>query len=358
MKNTKFLLALGSFCLALVLATPPFMSAHAEPASTPVKPIELSWSHQFPATYGQALAIADRAAEMEKRTKGRVKITLYPVGTLVSPVEMYEGVVQGVTDIGHSCPAYTRGRFPLQEVLELPGLYPFNAIVTSRVGDDFWRKFKPKEFSDTHLIYMHVHIPGTFSTVSKPIKTLDDLKGMRIRASGMAAELVEALGAVPVPMPASDAYDALRKGVIDGTVGSPNMLKGWRFAEVTKYTTIAPGAGYVTAFFAAMNLDKWNSLPEDIKKVFDEIGKESAEYHGKVWNEMEIEGSMFAKKQGHTFITLPPDELARWHERVIPLHLKYVEMLESKGLPGKEALDFCSSRAEAYSKIYPPLKLD
>ena len=351
MKRTRFIVTLGTVCLALIVATLPFMSAHA-------KTIQLSWSHQFPANYGQALAIADRAAEMEKRTEGRVKITLYPVGTLVSPVEMYEGVVKGVTDIGHSCPAYTRGRFPLQEVLELPGLYPFNATVTSRVGDDFWRKFRPKEFSDTHMLYMHVHIPGTFSTVSKPVRTLDDLRGMRIRAAGLAAELVEALGAVPVAMPASDAYDALRKGVIDGTVGSPNMLKGWRYADVTKFTTIAPGAGYVTAFFVAMNLDKWNSLPKDIQKVFDEIGKESAEYHGQTWNKMEIEGYEFAKKQGHTFITLPPDELNRWHEKVMPLHDKYVQKLESQGLPGKEALDFCKSQAEAYSKMYPPLKFD
>jgi len=358
MKNRRLLSVLGVICLALILAALPFIGACAKPAPTPVKPIELSWSHQFPASYGQAIAIADRAAEIERRTEGRVKFTLYPVGTLISPVEMYEGVVKGATDIGHSCPAYTRGRFPLQEVLELPGLYPFNAVVTSRVGDDFCRKFKPEEFADTHLLYLHVHIPGTIMTVDKPVRTLEDLKGMRIRATGIAAELVEALGAVPVPMPASDAYDALQKGVIDGTVGSPNMLKGWRFAEVTNYTTIAPGAGYVTGFFVAMNLDKWNSLPKDIQKVFDEVSKESAEYHGQAWNEMEIEGYKFAKELGHTFITLPPEELARWHERVIPLHDKYVQSVEDKGLPGKEALDYCKEQAEKYSKTYPPLELE
>lgn len=358
MKKRRLLLVMGFGCLALILVAIPFIDACAQPAPTPAKPIELRWAHQFPASYGQALAIADRAAEIGRRTKGRVKITLYPVGTLVSPVEMYEGVVKGVTDIGMSCPSYTRGRFPLQEVLELPGIYPFNAVVTSRVGDDFHRKFKPKEFADTHLLYMHVHIPGTFSTAHKPVRTLEDLKGMRIRATGIAAELVKALGAVPVPMPASDAYDALNKGVIDGTVGTPNMLKGWKFGEVTKYTTIAPGAGYVTGFFAAMNLNTWNSLPPDIQKVFDEVSKESAEYHGKVWNEMEMEGYKYAKERGHTFITLPPKESDRWLAAVMPLLDAYVKAMEAKGLPGKEGLAFSKEHAEKYSKTYPSLKLE
>lgn len=359
MKNRRLLLVMGFICLALILAALPFIGACAKPAPTPVKPIELSVSHLFPAAYGQAIAIADWTAEIERRTEGKVTFTLYPVGTLVSPVEMYEGVVKGATDIGMSCPSYTRGRFPLQEVLELPGLYPFNAVVTSRVGDDFCRKFKPEEFADTHLLYLHVHIPGTIMTVDKPVSALEDIKGMRIRATGMAAELVEALGAVPVPMPASDAYDALQKGVIDGTVGSPNMLKGWRFGEVTKYTTIAPEAGYVTGFFVAMNLDKWNALPRDMQKIFDEVSIEWVEYTGEAWNEMEIEGYKYAKEElGHTFITLPPEEAARWHERVIPLHNNYVKGVEAKGLPGKEALDFCKEQADKYSKIYPPLKLE
>jgi len=358
MKNRRLLSVLGVICLALILAALPFIGACAKPAPTPVKPIELSVSHLYPAAYGQAIAIADWTAEIERRTEGKVTFTLYPVGTLVSPVEMYEGVVKGATDIGMSVFAYTRGRFALSEVLDLPGIYPFNAVVTSRVGDDFYRKFKPEEYADTHMLYVYVHITGTYSTADKPVNTLEDLKGMRIRATGMAGRMVEALGAVPVAMPASDAYDALAKGVVDGTVGTPNMLKGWRFAEVTKYTTIVPEAGYVSAFFVAMNLDKWNALSPDIQKIFDEVSAEWVEYTGEVWNEMEMEGYQFAKELGHTFITLPPEESARWVEAVMPLQDDYVKRMEAKGLPGKEALDYCKEQAEKYGKIYPPLKLD
>lgn len=352
MKNRVF-----SILLVLALLAVPVFSGCPAAGPPPEKPIELTYSHMWPAVYGQATLIADWAAEIERRTDGKAKIIIYLSNSLTTGPECYEGVVKGTSDIGHQCLAYTRGRFPLSEVLDLPG-YPFNAMITVLIANDFYTKFKPTELADTHVLYMHTHIPGTISTIAgKPVRTLEDLKGLRIRATGLSAKIIEALGAVPVAMSASDAYDALQKGVVDGTVGTPNMLKGFRFAEVTKYSVVCPPVGYATAFAIEMNLDTWNSLPKEIQEVFDEVSQEWVEKTGERWNEIEIEGYEYAKGLGHEFIYLPESEAARWVEAVKPLSEAYVADMEAKGLPGKEALEYRQQLIEKYSKLYPPLEI-
>ena len=328
-----------------------------ETAYSQAKPIELSYSSFFPAQYGLGKAATAWAAEIEKRTQGRVKITMYHAGTLTDAANCYEGVVKGISDIGQSVLAYTRGRFPLMEAIDLPG-YPLNALVTTRVADDFYRKFMPKELADTHVLYFHAHIPGTITIVKKPVRTLEDLKGLKIRATGLATKIIEVLGGTPVAMPIGEQYDAMRKGVVDGTVASPNTLLGWKVAEVANYSTILSEVGYVSAMFITMNPDKWNSLPQDIQKIFTEVSQEWVEYTGKVWNEIEIEGYQHGKKVGHTFIYLSPAERIRWMNAVKPLTDNYVKAMEAKGLPGKEALNYRDQLIEKYGKVYPPLKFE
>jgi TRAP-type C4-dicarboxylate transport system substrate-binding protein len=342
--------------LVLTLVAVPLFGA-SKPVYSKDKPIELSYSSFFPATYGLGKAATAWAEEIEKRTNGRVKITLHHSGTLTDAVNCYEGVVTGISDIGQSCLAYTRGRFPLMEVLDLPG-YPLNALVTTHVNDDFYRKFKPKELADTHVLYMHAHIPGTITTVKKPVRTLEDMKGLKIRSTGLATKIVEALGATPVAMPKGDQYDAMQKGVVDGTVSSPNELLGWKVAEVAKYSTILLDVGYVTAMFVTMNLNKWDSLPPDIQKIFTDVSREWVDYTGKEWNRIEIEGFQHGKKVGHTFIYLSSEEQARWVKAVKPLQDAYVKSMEAKGLPGREALDYRQQIIEKYGKMYPRLKYE
>jgi TRAP-type C4-dicarboxylate transport system substrate-binding protein len=344
---------LSFLSLVIVCATILFFSPFGT-VDSQAKTIELTYSSLFPAQYGLGKAATAWAEEINKRTKGRVKITMYHSGTLTNAPNCYEGVVNGISSIGQSVLAYTRGRFPLMEVIDLPG-YPLNAVVTTRVADDLYRRFMPKEFADTHVLYLHAHIPGTISTVKKPVRTLEDLKGLKIRSTGLAAKILEALGGTPVAMPVGEQYDAMRKGVVDGTWASPNMLKGWKVAQVANYSTMVFDVGYVSAFFIAMNLDKWNSLPKDIQKIFTEVSEEWVEYTGNVWNQIEIEGYQFAEKGGHTFIYLSRDEQARWGKAVKPLMNNYVNAMGAKGLPGQEALNYRQQLIEKYGKMYPPL---
>lgn len=330
--------------------------ASANSAYSKDKPIELSYSSFFPAQYGMGKAAEEWAREVEKRTQGKVKITMYHGGTLTSARECYEGVVMGSSDIGQSCLAYTRGRFPLMEVVDLPG-YSFNAIITSRVADEIYRKFKPKELSDIHVLYIHAHIPGVIYTRDKQVKNLEDLKGLRIRSTGLSTKILKNLGATPVAMPKGDQYDALLKGVVDGTVGSPNELKGWRVAEVSKYSTFYPRVGYVTAMFVGMNLEKWNSLPPDIQSTIDQVSHEWVEYSGKSWNNIEVEGIHFGVQKGHVFNRLSSEEGARWEKAIEPAFAEYVKNMKAKNLPGEEALGYRNQLIEKYSKMYPPLEL-
>lgn len=343
------------FGVLMVAVIALFLSYGLAQAQAKQKVIELSYSSFFPPTYGIAKAAEAWSKEIEKRTSGRVKITVYHSGTLTSAQNCYEGVTKGISDIGQSVLAYTRGRFPLMEVIDLPG-YPFNGMVASRVAMDVYEKFHPKELDDVHVLYLHAHVPGVFYMAKKPVKTLEDMKGMRIRATGLSTKIVDALGATSVAMPKGDQYDALQKGVVDGSVGSLNELKGWKVAEVAKYSTLVPKAGYVSGMFVAMNKKSWNALPKDIQAVFTEVSKEWVDYTGKVWNDIDIEGVEYGKKMGHQFITPVASEQKRWEKAMEPLFAEYVKTMKAKGLPGKEALDYREKLIEKYSKTNPPLK--
>jgi len=318
------------------------------------KPIELSFSSFFPPNYGAEIAASKWAEEVEKKTNGKLKIAMYHAGTLTSATNCYEGVVKGISDIGQSVFSYARGRFPLMEVVDLPG-YPMNAIIPSLVAQGMFEKFQPKELSDVHVLYLHVHMPGVFFMASKEVRKLEDFKGLRMRATGLATELIQALGATAVAMPKGDQYDALQKGVVDGTVGAPNELKGYKITEVCKSSTWVPKAGYVNAMFVVMNKKKWNSLPPDIQNALTEVSKGWSEYTGKAWNEIDIEGARYGKEMKHIFIHPSAEEQARWVKALQPMYDTWIKNAQAKGLPAKEALEYRQQLIEKYSKMYPPV---
>jgi len=167
--------------------------------SAQAQTVNLTYSIFFPPTHGQSKAGEAWAKEIEKRTNGQVKISVFSGGTLSPADQCYDGAVKGISDIGMSCFAYTRGRFPLMEVLDLPLGYP-NGRVATRVANDFFMKFKPKELEGVKVLYIHAHGPGILHTI-KSVKTMADLKGMKIRSTGLSAKVVERLGGVPVAMP-------------------------------------------------------------------------------------------------------------------------------------------------------------
>jgi TRAP-type C4-dicarboxylate transport system substrate-binding protein len=290
--------------------------------SAQAKPIKLTYSIFFPPTHGQTKAAMAWAKEIEKLTDNKVQITVFPGGTLTKAPQCYDGVVKGISDLGFSLFAYTRGRFPVMAAVDLPMGYP-NGLVASRVAEEFEKTFNPKELSDVKVLYLHAHGPGLLHT-KKPVKKLEDLKGMKIRATGLSSKIVEALGGVPVAMSQGETYEALKKGVVEGTFGPMEVLKGWKQAEVIKYTTECYSVGYTTTFFVVMNLDKWNALPADTKKIFDEVSSKYTDIHGKVWDSTDEEGRKYTLSLGNEIIPLSDEESARWRRAVEPVINDYI----------------------------------
>jgi len=320
-------------CAALVGAT---MSP--VPAAAAAKPAELNYSIFFPATHGHTLLATEWAREVEKRTGGAVKINIFAGATLTPADQTYDGVVKGIADVGMSVFSYSKGRFPLTEVLDLPLGYT-SGLQATRLANAYYRKFQPKELADVKIMYLTAHGPGILHT-KKPVEKLEDLAGLKIRGTGTSAKVVAALGATPVAMPQNEAYDALQKGVVEGLVSPIETLKGWKYAEVVKYTTRDLGAAYSVGFFVAMNRAKWDALPKESQDAIEAVNAEWVDKVGQAWDDFDKAGTEFALSKGVKIIELSKAEDARWAEKVKPMLNDYVAAAKAKGLPGDEALAF------------------
>lgn len=301
------------------------------------KKTQLSYSIFFPASHDQCNAGDLWAKEIEKRTKGRVKINVYPGGTLTKAKDCYDGVVRGISDIGMSCFAYTRGRFPVMEAVDLPLGYS-DGMTATKVANEFYKKIQPDELKDVKVLYLHAHGPGLLHT-KKPVATLEDLSKMKIRSTGLSAKVVESLGGVPVAMPQPSTYEALAKGVVEGTFGPIEALKGWKQGDVIKSTTNCSKIGYTTTMFVVMNKQKWNLLSDEIKKIFEEVSNEWIEVHGRAWDTGDAHGREYSLALKNQIIDLSAEESAKWEKAVQPVIGEYIEKTKTKGLFGQKYID-------------------
>jgi len=302
------------------------------------KEIKLTYSCFFPDTHIQSKLAGAWCKEVEKRTNGKVKVEFYPGQTLTKADVCYDGVVSGISDLGFSVLGYTLGRFPLIEVVDLPLGYK-NGMQATKVANVVYDKFKDKALTDTVVMYLHAHGPGFVHTKGTAVKKLEDMKGLKIRSHGTSAKVVKALGGTPVGMPMPETYTSLQKGVVDGAVYPLEANKGWKLAEVVNFATRDFPAAYTTTFFVVMNKEKWNSLPEDVKKIILEINKEWIPKHGAAWDESDKEGLEYCKTKKVEIIDLDEKEGAKWSKAVKPVLDDYVKNMESKKLPGKEAVE-------------------
>jgi len=309
---------------------------------------KLNYSVFFPAPHKNAVLATEWAKEIEKRTNGKVQITVFPGGTLTPADKCYDGVVKGISDIGFSVLAYTRGKFPLTEVADLP-LGIKTGLVASKVINDYYKKFKPKELDEVKVMYLHGHGPGIIHS-KKEIKTLEDLKGMKVRCTGMAAKIVGALGATPVAMPMGETYDALSRGVVDASMAPQEALQGWKWGEVVKFTIENFSSSYSTGMFVVMNKDKWNALAPDVQKIIEQVNEEYIEKQGKTWDEIEKAGRDYTIGRGNKVISLSPDESLKWEKAVKPLLDEYKKNMKDKGFPGDEVLSFYLQTIYKYQK--------
>ena len=329
---TIILLVVVFFVTLCLIVSPPALAAD--------KVIKLRYSNFFPPAHANSKLGDQWSKEVEKRTKGRVKITYYPGNTLAPPTQAYDAAVKGIADISYCLFAYSAGRQPMLEVIDYPLGYT-SGLQATRLINAFYKKFKPKELDDVKVMYLHAHGPGLIHT-KKKISKLEDIEGLRIKGTGVNAKIVGAYGGVPVTMPMPETYDALQRGLADGIILPIEALKGWRFGELLKCTVRNYGIAYSVGMYVVMNKDKWNSLPPNIQKIIEEVNEEYIDKQGRLWDQLDKEGLGFVKKiKGYTIVDVSKEEEEKARKKMKPLLNQYVKSANAKGLPGEEALKFC-----------------
>lgn len=317
--------------------------------------IELTLAHFQPSTHEvETVLIQGWIDAIENATDGRVQITSYPGETLLPGPEIFEGVVDGAADIGHSAYAYTRGRFPVMETFLIPGLVYENAEVADRAAMEGIELLEPEELEGVKHFF-------TFSTgrgdifLQEPVRELEDLGGLQIGVTaGERADALDMLGTTGVVLPMPEHYEAIARDMTDGVIAPMETLKSFRLAEVTDHVTVTPFL-YNQLLFMVMNLETWNSLPEDIQEIIEE---ETEDYYEEVvvgfYDRLNEEVFEWFEEEGieMEIIKLDDEEQKRWIELVEPLFDEHVRELEEKGLPGDEILQQVIELTEKYNEEY------
>ncbi len=291
--------------------------------------------------------------KINKESGGRLKCQIFPSMQMGgTPPQLFDQAKDGVADIVWTLPGYTAGRFPMVEVFELPFMMR-SYEATSRALWDWVQANDLAEFKDVRPIAFHVHGPGVFHMTNKPIKTLADFRGLKLRApTRQTNKMLAAFGATPVGMPVPQVPEALSKGVIDGAVIPYEVVPSLKVQELVKYhSEIDPSqpAIYTSVFIFAMNKTKYDSLPPDMKKVIDaNSGVEASAFFGKAQGDSDAPGRKLAEK--NPINTIAAAEIENWKKAAQPVIDDWVKDVTAKGANGKALLESARSLIDKYNK--------
>ena len=282
--------------------------------------------------------------KVEKESGGRIKFEAYPAMQLGgTPVQLYDQARDGVVDIVWTLPGNTAGRFPRIEVFELPFMMN-NAEATSKAYWEYFQTQCPDEFKETQVLALHVHGPGLFHTAARQIKSVADLRGMKVRGpTRQVTKLLGALGAIPVGMPLPQIPDALSKGTIEGCVIPWEVVPSVKVHELTKFHSEFPAGNpalYTTTFVMAMNKAKYDGLAPDLKKVIDaNSGMATSAWLGKVQQSNDAIGRKSAVDRNNTIHTFTPAEAQEFIQLSSQIDDAWVADMDKRGFKGKALLD-------------------
>lgn len=317
-----------------------------EKAAKPAQVITLTYANFPPASTFPCVQMERWKDEVQKRTQGRVEIKTFPGGTLLEAKAMMDGVINGQADIGCLCMAYQPGRFNVTNATSLPLGIP-DAKVGSQVLWDLYQKYQPAEFKDVKVITMFATAPSNIMS-RKPIRTLDDIKGMDLRGSGGASDILKAWSANNIGMPMSNVPEALQKGVLQGLFSSLEAMQDFNYAELCRYVTLTDTCIY--PFAVVMNRAKWESLPEDVQKVIDDMALEQCLWTGDYMDKHVQESIEWSKATYQVeFIELSAADKAKWNALLEPIVLQWITDQNTDGLPGQEIIDFLKAAIAKYA---------
>ena len=311
--------------------------------------------HQFlpPQATIPAKAIAPWAQKIEKESKGRIKVQLFPSMQLGGkPPELFDQAKDGIVDVVWTVLGYTPGRFPKCEAFELP-FTSGSAEASSKAFQEYVQKYAMDEFKDVKLIAVHTHGPGLFHS-RDPIRSLEDLKGMKVRGGSRVVNIMlEQLGATPVGMPVPAVGEALSKGVISATTIPWEVVPALKVQQIVKNHTgfTGPKGLYTQTFGFVMNKASYDKLPADLKKVIDaNSGIEVAAMFGRAMDEGDKVGIALAKKAGNNVIALDAAETKRWERAAAGVRATWYKEVAGKDLDGPALAAAAEALIEKYSK--------
>lgn len=315
-------------CLSLVIAFPIVASAKTITLTLTDQNSDVGW--------GPVHALQPWVKQVEAATNGRVKINIYPSQTLSKGKDNWNAVKNGIADIGWCFHGYWPGMTSLADAISLPALPFTSAEKGSEVLWKLYKKFPSiqRQFQDNHVLLLYTSNPYILITTKKQVKTLEDLKGLKIRMTGgPPTEQMKALGGVPMMIPMPGNYIALQKGVTDG-MGAPwEAILGFRLYEVVKYYTEVP---FPAVYFSlAFNKNKWNSLPRDIQDAIMSVsGLKGSKFWGRNFFDTAKDGVFQKTGVEINFYSLTPEERAKWLKiGGKPIWNQWVKSMKGKGHP-------------------------
>lgn len=297
------------------------------------KKMELSFSTVYMNTHPTVVnAWTPWFKEMADLTGGNVEITYFNPNTLCPLNDTYDATISGMLGIGGNGQNLTPGKFPLSSVLELPGVAP-SAECGSMV---MWELYKTHpeiqaEYKDIQLLWLWASATYQIHTTKKQVKTLEDLKGLKIIAwNRAAADIIKALGANSVQISPTDSYLALERGMADGVLCPLAPLVSFKISDAVKNTTVCDIL--LTSFWAGMSHDAWKSLSDKDRDAFGKTtGEVMAKRSGVSLDKGAVADAAKLRAQGHNFYLLPDAERDRWVAATAPLREAWVKDMESKG---------------------------
>ena len=322
MKRRQFLTITGA-----TLAAPMLMrEARAGDA-----PITLKLHHFLgPKSPAQVNMLEPWSKRIEEDSKGQVKIDIYPSMSLGgSPPQLFRQVATGVVDMVWTVNGYTPGLFPHCEPFELPTVFTNNIAATNLAMRAMYKDYISKDYGAVHLLFNHVHAGQALQMASKPVHSIKDTQGTRLRVPGpTGVDVVKAMGAAPVSMPVPGLPQALSTNVVDGALIPWEIIPALQLQDVTKYDIEGPDMNRfgTTTFQVSMNKTRWASLPENIKQVFDKnCDDDWLREVAKIWRDDDNHGIAVAVKAGNEHIVLTEEEMDGFNKALGPVVDKWAK---------------------------------
>ncbi|MBP1707107.1 MAG: family 7 extracellular solute-binding protein [Chloroflexi bacterium] len=343
-------------CTSAPASTPPPAVTVAPPTVTvtadATKPIELKVDIPWAATSKQNDHFLRLKSKLEADSGGKLTLRIFPSSALVPAMEAYDGLTKGLTDIGAGSRYEQRGvDFTMNMLIFTVGCP--TPQFASQISYDLYKQFPEyrKEWDSAKILYWIGTGPFRIITASKSVASMEDLKGLQIRSgpSGGMPELLKALGASPVSMPAGEVYTSMQKKTVEGCAFPFEALKSWRIGEVAKFVTNIE-LWSTPHNFVAMNLNSYNKLPPDLQKVIDGAMDWGRKDMNQVYFDQEQEGLGFAASLGVKLVDFTAEEKAKWYAAIAPLQDKTAADLDAKGLPGTQFKEFVRERIAYYTK--------